>query len=74
MRCTLSLMDGRVGEEVQRVGLYLLYHKAPFVKPLTSQAVDADTNEVMLHITGREFGVAVRGTCLIDVGLYTQHA
>ena len=44
-------MDGSIGEEVQQVGLYLLYHKAPFVKPLTSQAVDSDTTEVQLPIT-----------------------
>lgn len=74
MRCTLSLMDGKIGEDVQRVGLYLLYHKTPFVKPLTSQAVDANTNKVIFPFTGREFGVAVRGTCLIDLGLYAQCA
>lgn len=67
-------MDGNVGREVQQVGLYLLYQKAPFVKPLTSQVVHADTTEVRLPSTGKEFSIAVRETCLIDLGLYTQRA
>lgn len=73
MRCTLSLMDGKIGEGVQRVGLYLLHHQAPFVTALTSQAVNSNTTEVLFPFTGKDFGVAVRDTCLIDLGLYTQH-
>jgi hypothetical protein len=66
------LTDAKIGDNIQRAGLYLLHHKAPFVKPLMSVAVDAHTTEVVLPMTGRQFGDAVRDSCLIDLGLYTQ--
>lgn len=68
----LLLADSRIGEGVQRVGLYLLCPKAPFVKPLCSQAVYPECTAVLLPITGRELCDAVRDDCLIDLGLYTQ--
>lgn len=68
-RCTSSLMDGKIGEGVQWVGLYLLYHKAPFVKPPT---IMSDTTEVLFAIAGRDVVGAVRDTCLIDI-FYTHN-
>lgn len=74
MRCKLSLIYGKMGNRVRRVGLYLLNHEAPFVKPVTSQAVHPDSTEVLLPITGKDFGAAVRNTCLNYLGLCTQRA
>ncbi len=70
--CTLTLQDAKIGDNIQRAGLYLLHHKAPFVKPLMSVAVDAHTNKVVLPVTGRQLGDAVRDSCLVNLGLYIQ--
>jgi len=69
----LTLTDAKIGEKVRRAGLYLLYHKAPFVQPLLSMAIAAKATEVVLPMTGRQFGDAIHDSCLIDLGLYAQH-
>lgn len=71
--CTLTLQDAKIGNNIQRAGLYLLHHKAPFVKPLMSVAVNAHTVKVVLPVTGRQLGDAVRDSCLVNLGLYIQH-
>lgn len=70
--CTLSLVNGRIGATVQRVGLYILHHRAPFVQPLLNQAVSCDTTAVVLPLTGRDIEAAVKETWLTELGLYTQ--
>ncbi|DBA85351.1 TPA: hypothetical protein ACH3X2_006032 [Trebouxia sp. C0005] len=46
--CILTLQEAKIGDNIQRAGLYLLHHKAPFVKPLMSVAVNAHTTKVLL--------------------------
>lgn len=72
MPCTLSLVDGRIGKAVQRVGLYLLHRQAPFVQPICSQAVSSDATVVVLPITGKGIGDAVQDDWIAELGLYTQ--
>ena len=67
------LQDAKIGNNIQHAGLYLLHHKAPFVKPLLSVAVEAHTRKVVLPVTGRQLGDAVRDSCLVNLGLYIQH-
>ena len=71
--CTLTLEDAKIGNNIQRAGLYLLHNKAPFVKPLMSVAVNAHTRKVVLPVTGRQLGDAVRDSCLVNLGLCIQH-
>ncbi len=71
--CTLTLQDAKIGNNIKRAGLYLLHHKAPFVKPLMSVAVEAHSRKVVLPVTGRQLGDAVRDSCLVNLGLYIQH-
>ena len=63
--------DGRLGEAVQRVGLYLLHHQAPFVQPVLSQTVSSDATEVVLPITGKQVD-AVQDVWFAQLGLCTQ--
>ena len=38
-----------------------------------SVAVEAHTRKVVLPVTGRQLGDAIRDSCLVNLGLYIQH-